>query len=148
MNDLPDLMFQNFQVDFGPKLQQFLTSNKFHYTNREALRCFLISMLTNIFEPPIAARNNLKTGYMASTENLIYFLTATDAETPTYNFFVIDLMENVADIGKTLFLEPRKPNLVAMLVDDEVLQFLPNKKLPKANVVKIYKAKTTYKVKI
>jgi len=144
MTELTDLMFQKFSTQFPVQLQDVMKTNKMHQTNSEALHCFVVSMLSNIFQSPVAQRNNLKTGYLASTENLVYFLTVSNGDRPKFDFFVFDLSN---DPNKKLFFDEKlQTNLVAMLVGDQLHKLLPGKKLPKANVAKFSMATGIYEV--
>jgi len=144
MSELTDMMFQSFDNQFAPQLQIFLRDQYMHDTNKEALRSFFLSMLINIFQSHVFERNNLKTGYLASTPNFVYFLTANNGETPEFDFFTFDL--TFEDQTRPVLSQRAKENLVAMLLADKLFKFLPEKKLPKAKVVKIDKGSESYQV--
>jgi len=145
MAELTDTMFQHFQEDFCIQLQTSLEDQHMQYTNKEALRCFLLSMLANILSSRVAKRNNLKIAYLASSFSVIYFLTATTDQKPKFNFFVFDLQSG-SNSQKPVLPRPSKENLIEMLLSDQLFQLLPGKKLPNANVVQVKPGEKTYQV--
>jgi len=75
--ELTEMMFQDFNK-FSTELQTLLNGQKAQETNQDALRCFLLGMLTNIFRSPVASKSGLTVGYVASTSEFVYLLTSRD----------------------------------------------------------------------
>jgi len=141
MVDLSDFMFQEDGDKFVSKLETCFKHLKMHFTSKEALQCFLVGLIINIFQSPIAQRNNLKNGFLASSHiDYVYFLATT--ETSDYKFVIFDLTNSIEQKNPVLSSELRD-KLVSML-DGKFL--LPDEKLPEARVVKIQQSKTGYKV--
>jgi len=148
--DLIDTMFQKFESQFGPTLQTFLQNQQMHHTNKDALRCFIISMLINIFQSPKASKNDLLSGYISASPDCIFFLAAFEDPTRQARFldmFVFNLA--VGEGGRKPILTRRsRDTLVAMLIADKLVSLLPKKKLPMAKIVNLEPASNMYKVSV
>jgi len=139
MADLVESMFHSFDTQFAPKLQTFLQSQRMHQTNKDALRCFLISMLINAFEANTKHVEYLSAGYIASTPDCIFFLAVLKDQPSTgrfLDFFVFHLA--AGENREPIILAARsKDTLVAMFLGDKLFSLLAKKKLPKAKIVSL-----------
>jgi len=127
MSELTHMMFQNCDNQFAPQLQIFLRDQLMHYTNKESLRSFLLSMLIKIFQSHVFHRNNLKNGYLALSPNFVYFLTITNGETPKFDLFTFDL--TFEDQKPPVLGQRAKDNLVAMLLSEKIVRVSSEKKI-------------------
>jgi len=145
MTDLSSQMYKNFDDGkFQQNFEGFLKDNDFHLTSRESLRCFLVALLTNIFHSPVCQKLALKTGYLASTPNFVYFLSSNTDSEPKFEFFVFDL---AIDDREATMAQLSADNLSAMLLADKLYKFLPKTErlkkifskheLPNAKVIKL-----------
>jgi len=144
MTDLIESMFQSFESQFAQRMQTFLYEQRMHQTNKGALRCFIISMLINIFQ---ANKKGLSAGYLSSTPDCIFFLAVlqdSQSQAKFLDFFVFNLA--AAEGRKPVLALRSKDTLVAMLIGDKLFPLLPNKKLPKAKIVSIEEDSDIYTV--
>jgi len=139
MVELTSLMFRDFLRSFRQKLDDLLYGQKLHLTNKEALRCFLLGMLVNIFYSHVASENGLAIGYIATTPDFILLLTSRDigddtSMGPKLEFFIFGLEGGKK---KPLISSRMMDMLRAMLIADNLAKFLPNSDFPVARIVNI-----------
>jgi len=151
MADVLSSIFTAFKREFPKKLQALLLDQKLHLTNREALRCFLLGMLVNIFRHP-AVSNHLEKSYLTTTtSDLIFWFVVTKAETtgkkqePRMKMFVFD---SSGEWRKPKLAPRTRDNLIALLIADQYGRLLSDKKFPKAKIVSIYGTGSHYKVNV
>jgi len=140
-------MFGSFKEEFPRKLQELLLNQKLHLTSKEALRCFLLGVLINIFQSP-EITDHIKRAYLTTTSDAVFWFVVNRASQTVsrdrLEMFVFDLNND----GWKPKVAPRtKDNLIAMLIADEYGSLLTEAKFPKAKIVSIRPEDNYYKVK-
>jgi len=149
-------MFNNdFHQQLPIKLEKLLLAEKLHLTNKEALRCFLLVMLVNIFRS--TDNRHLETAYITSSRDMIFlFVVNKQNDVPSghrkkyrrMEMFVFDLRDNNNDVKhRKPPMAPRtRENLIAMLIADNFGRLLSERKFSKAKILHIMQMEDYYSV--
>jgi len=148
------LLLNRFDQEFPANFGALLINQNLHLTSREALRCFLLGMLINIF--PSSIGHQLEKAYVTSVDDTIFFFVVRKEETasnsrqnkattiPRMEMIVFDLADRV---GKPVLASRSRDNLIAMLIADNFGKLLSDSRFPKAKVISFQQADLFYQVK-
>jgi len=149
MTEIINSLFSSFKKEFPEILQELFLREEFHLTNREALRCFLLGLLVNIFLSS-AGINRLEEAYITTSPDTIFFFVVNKESQLNPG----DKKNRMEMFFFDLSSEKRKPelaartrdNLIAMLLADQYGSLLSITKFPKAKVIWVKEADNFYKV--
>jgi len=146
-----NFLFNSFETIYRETLQRLLFDQRMHMTNREALRCFFLGILVNIFSSEDFS-GYLEKAYIASSSDSIFFFVVNKEVPRNDGKKSSDRMEMFVfnfDEGKqgSPEMTPRtRDNLIAMLIADNFRSLLTKKKFPKAKVTSFRQETEYYEV--
>jgi len=145
MTEITSLMLEHSE-SFASKLDHLIFEQKLHLTNHEALRCFLLGFLVNIFHSPVAKEHNLNHGLITTSPDCILFVTIyNDAQ---HSQKIESFLFNLTPNRKVVISLRTFENLAALLKENKIYEnFLveDGRKL-ETKIIKFEKSSNRYEV--